>query len=355
MTYQHTKEGRSPGNQPRSPIEGTGKALSRQPDRILAHASKNRKSLHPLQEHIESFQQSNETADLSPHTIEKYRSHLTAFCSWLNTQHIHSLDQITPKVLRQFMLHRKEKGDRPATRRSFTQVLKTFFTFLVDEEIIKENHNPARRLKNPKVPTSPPKWLSDQEVADLLDSFDKDKPHEYRDYVVCLLMLDTGLRAGEVSQIKVSDLDLANSKISVIGNGDRFRFAYFGADMGRVLQDYLDAWHRHLPLRYKAQGSAPLFPVTSNNSRGQAVKRRHITAVVRKKMDQVGIPRCYSSSHRLRHTFGRNLARNGANAFQLKGLLGHATLSMTMRYVRLSEDDLAEAHRKASPVDRLSL
>jgi len=245
------------------------------------------------------------------------------------------------------MLHRKERGDKPATRCSFTQLLKTFFTFLVDEEILREKDNPARRLKNPRVTTPPPSGLTDQELADLLNSFDKAKPSEHRDYIAVLLMLESGLRAGEVSQLKVSDLDFQNSRIAVTGKGNKFRWGYFGQEAGQKLQDYLDGRHQPLP-------SAPLFPVTSNNRRGEAISRRHLTAIVRNKFDQLGIEG-RGSAHRLRHAFGRILGSNGTNAFQLQRLLGHSTITMSMRYVALSEQDIAEAHRKGSPMDRLAL
>jgi len=72
-------------------------------------------------------------------------------------------------------------------------------------------------------------------------------------------------------------------------------------------------------------------------------------------MDEVGIARNNSSAHRLRHTFGYNFAKAGGSVLVLQRLLGHSKLEMTRRYVYLGEEDLQEAYRKASPVDRMAL
>ena len=81
----------------------------------------------------------------------------------------------------------------------------------------------------------------------------------------------------------------------------------------------------------------------------------YLSEIMRKKMDEAGIPRANSSAHRLRHTFAVNFLRGGGGAFHLQRLLGHSTLTMTKRYVMLADEDLAEAHRKASPMDRMIL
>jgi len=317
---------------------------------MLPQSSENCNALHPLKDHIANFQAYNRSRNLSARTIEKYGSHLDIFHSWLAT--LYPPDAaITLQIIRQFVVSRLDKGDRPATVRSFTQVLKTFFNFLVAEGVIAEQDNPVRLLKNPKVPMPQIAPLTADETVKLLSSFDKGKPNEYRDFVACLLILDTGLRVGEVSRLKLSDLDLDKCRIRVTGKGGKFRFAYFGQRMNAVLHEYLNNTRQHLPSRWKGNNSAPLFPVLSNNRLGEAIRRRHLTEVVRQKMDQVGISRCNSSAHRLRHTFATNFLRNQGGLLQLQKLLGHSSLTMTKRYIMFNEDDLAEAHRKASPLD----
>jgi len=101
-------------------------------------------------------------------------------------------------------------------------------------------------------------------------------------------------------------------------------------------------------------GQPTLFPPTKG-AKGSQLHINYLSALIRVKMDEAGIDRMRSSGHRLRHPFATNFVRAGGNVIALQRLLGHSSLAMTRRYITLVESDLAEAARKASPVDRMAL
>jgi site-specific recombinase XerD len=167
-------------------------------------------------------------------------------------------------------------------------------------------------------------------------------------------MLDTGLRVSEVARLKTEDVDFDQRRLKVIGKGNKRRLVYIGGKVSEILRGYLEHCRPYLPQGPTpvANGNGVLFPSAATG--GQFIPTE-ISRIMMRRMDKVGIPRANSSAHRLRHTFAVNFLRGGGGAFQLQRLLGHSTLNMTRRYVMLADEDLAEAHRKASPVDRMVL
>ena len=83
------------------------------------------------------------------------------------------------------------------------------------------------------------------------------------------------------------------------------------------------------------------------------LRRKGFVKGLLKEMDEAGVERCHP--HRFRHTFAIMFLRNGGNSLALQRLLGHSTMEMVRHYVKLSEVDLAQAHRRASPVENLRL
>jgi site-specific recombinase XerD len=246
------------------------------------------------------------------------------------------------------------QGLKPATVKGYFAALGAFYSFLVRDEIMEESANPMRKALPPKVPEPIIEPLSQEQVKGLLAAFNVKRQTGQRNYVMCLLMLDTGLRVSEVASLKTEDVDFDQRRLKVIGKGNKRRLVYIGGKVSEILQGYLEHCRPYLPKgpTSVANGNRVLFP--SATTGGQFIPTE-ISKIMMRRMDKAGIPRAHSSAHRLRHTFAVNFLRGEGNVFCLQRLLGHSTLEMTRRYVRLAEDDLAEAHKKASPVDRMAL
>jgi len=301
-----------------------------------------------LRQQVAAFHAFNQTKGLARRTIEGYDHKLTYSLGWLIDEYGEDT-VITAQHIRNFIVFKRREGRMPNTLRCYVASLGAFYTFLVLDGLIAADENPMKQVPIPRVPASQVEPLTPKQVARFLASFDRSNLMDYRDFVACVLVLDTGLRAGEVVAVTLDELDMERQRIKVMGKGRKRRTVFFGEKVKALLADYLDRCHAWI-----ANGSHALFPPIGNAAHQKGrIDPKTLSAAVRRKFDQVGIPRANSTVHRLRHTMAISFLRNGGGVLQLQRILGHSKLDMTMKYVNFCTDDLSEAHRIASPVDHL--
>lgn len=171
------------------------------------------------------------------------------------------------------------------------------------------------------------------------------RPTATRDLAIVLTLLDTGIRASELCGMKVQDVDMVNRRLRVFGKRDKQRSVAFGKATGRAI------W-RYLVTRDDKQPEDPVF--VSYGEVDEPMTRKAVFLLVRGIGERAGIvPE--ANVHRFRHTFAINFLRNGGNMFALQEMLGHTSLDMVRRYLRIAQADVDDAHRRASPVDRWGL
>lgn len=166
-------------------------------------------------------------------------------------------------------------------------------------------------------------------------------PRADRDTAILLLLLDTGLRIGEFSRLRVGDLSLETGEVHVRPFRDssksKPRTVYMGASTKRTVWKYIAT------RQAKSRPDDPLFDVSASGIR-QTLKHLGEKA----KVSDV-------HPHRFRHTFAITFLRNGGDVFTLQRMLGHSDLSMCRKYLDLAQSDDENAHRRASPVDNWRL
>jgi integrase/recombinase XerD len=167
-------------------------------------------------------------------------------------------------------------------------------------------------------------------------------PYPERNKAIVLLLLDTGLRASEVCNSKIANIDLRNKRMTVIGKGNKQRTVPFSAKTGKRI------W-RYLATRRGYNDRDPLF--ASND--GGAIDRHSLRRFLNRLGQRADVRKVYP--HRFRHTFAINFLRNGGDIYTLQYILGHSTLEMVKRYLKLAEQDTENSHRIASPVANWNL
>jgi integrase/recombinase XerD len=172
------------------------------------------------------------------------------------------------------------------------------------------------------------------------------RPNGLRDVAIVTLLLDTGLRAGELGRLKFGDLNLDHGSVVVTPSGvglkSRPRIVYFGRRCQQALWRYLKSRGTMLP-------TESLFPTSEGRPLTPNALRHLLVHIGR----AAGVPHCHP--HRFRHSAAIMYLRNGGDPWTLQKMLGHSDMTMTKRYLNIVDSDLQAAHRIASPVDRLML
>jgi len=163
-----------------------------------------------------------------------------------------------------------------------------------------------------------------------------------RDYAICLLLLDTGLRATELCDLTWSKMDFDQRRATISGKGDKRRTVYWSADTNRALWAYLNA---SMPCEDLA-GS--VFVAESGGNIGQGITRHGLRSILADVGERAGVAGVHP--HAFRHTFAVLFLLSGGDSRALQDLMGHTSPRMTARYVRFSGADLQEKAREFSPV-----
>lgn len=167
------------------------------------------------------------------------------------------------------------------------------------------------------------------------------RPNGDRDKAIIMILLDTGLRLGELSRLTIGDINLDNGEIYIrphrSGVKGKSRTVYLGARSRQAVWKYIAKRQAQRDL------SQPLIEL-----RGSSI--RLLLSRIGK---NAGVP--HTHPHKFRHTFAITYLRNRGDIFTLQRLLGHSTLDMTKRYLDIVREDLQDAHRYASPVDNWRL
>ncbi|MFN3652559.1 MAG: tyrosine-type recombinase/integrase [Armatimonadota bacterium] len=285
------------------------------------------------------------------------------FCWWLENEEEPplALSTLTPNCIRTFLAYVREPNPngrfgceresakreaRPATVNAYFRALRAFANFCRAEGLLDET--PLKNVKAPRVPVDQVQPLAPDQLQTLVDAARRTQASE-RNVALILLLVDTGMRCSELCGLLVGDADRGTGELTVTGKGNKKRRVYMGTATRRALWRYLETDRRD------AFTDEPLFVSVGGHARGTGMTHTGVHRIIHEagKAGRIQGVRC--SPHTLRHTFAVNFLRGGGNLFELQQLMGHTDLTVLRRYVALADTDLAEAHRAASPVERLKL
>ena len=290
-----------------------------------------------ISESVQDFILDQRCRGNSAKTIEYYDLILRRFGAFADELQLTDVDQISLTVCKQFYLSLTDQGLSSVSIQSYVRGYRAYIQWLYESEYISEDL--CHRFRLPKATRKVIDILTDTEIQRLLASFDTTSYTGLRDYTICALMVDTGLRLNEVVTLQAKHVHLDDGYLIVTGKGDKQRVVPFGSFTGATLRAYVEdkkSWCPPLSAFFVTIDAAP---ITENT----------LKDVFRRLKDRVGIPRLHP--HLLRHTFATKYLSNGGDIYTLQRILGHATLDMVKKYLHLSNQLTIAAYR--SPVDAM--
>jgi len=288
--------------------------------------------------------------NVSAHTLRNYASDLEQFLDFVAPLDLSSGTRNTPPVtqidhltIREWLgqLHTAQKKKASIARK--LAALRTFFQFLVREEIVELN--PAKLVATPRLEKKLPTHLSIEEAIRFIESPDPETDLGKRDRAMLELMYATGVRVAELTTLNVGDVDLHNRLIRVTGKRRKQRIVPFGDPAADAIRGYLQVREKFL---LAAPVSKRDEEVLFLNYQGTRITTRSVGRMVEKYI-RLCAGMHNISPHALRHSFATHLLDSGADLRDIQELLGHARLSTTQIYTHVSMEKLVEVYDKAHP------
>lgn len=279
-----------------------------------------------------------------PATLSAYRRDLERFVEWLADRGATILDATEADVVA-YLRHRQGEGMSPATVARSMVSVRAMFRFLAAEELRLDD--PSSDVGLPRVPRGLPKALSERETTLLLDAVVGDTPAARRDRAILEVLYGTGVRISELVGLSLGDLDLGEAMARVQGKGGKERVV----PLGRYALEALAAWlavegrGAMEPDRWQSRGDSEAVFL---NRRGGRLSRQGGWGVLKKYGALVGLG-ARLSPHTLRHCCATHMLEHGADIRTVQELLGHASITTTQVYTRVSRAQLIRAYQSAHP------
>lgn len=275
---------------------------------------------------------------LAENTLISYKQDLEKFSLYLQKKKINHIDLPENQALN-FVKDESVKGSSFSTQAHLITVLKSFYKYLIAED--KMDFNPISNIASPKKWKTLPKYLTIDQVSELLELPDLGKPLGQRDKAILELMYATGLRISEAITLKKDNLYLEDNFLRVVGKGGKERVIPFGEKAREYLENYLT---NARPLLLKHHLNDFIFL----NRNGEPLSRQGLWKVFKGYARTLGV---YSTltPHTLRHSFATHLLEKGADLRSIQLMLGHSNISTTEIYTYVAKTRIKKVYDQYHP------
>ena len=304
----------------------------------------------------------------SPNTIKEYNYDLVMFLRFIKIHFnltdevdfskipvkdisIETIKKITLNDIHAFLSYMAvELKSKSATRARKASTIRIFFNYLSQKAHLIEI-NPAQNLETPKLDKRLPKYLNLEESQKLLQvTANEDNRNSQRDYAIITLFLNCGMRLSELVGINLQDIDFEESKLNVIGKGNKERTIYLNKACIKALKDYIDVRPKQGVKVDKQNSHKALFL----SERRERISNRTVQYIVDKELRAAGLDTSKYSTHKLRHTAATLMYQYGnVDIRALQELLGHESISTTEIYTHVNNEQVRNAIEK-NPLSNIS-
>ena len=291
---------------------------------------------------IDSFLRDCKARNLSEHTLKFYRDYLVSFESYAKSQSVSSVNEIDPAFIRSYLILFGETHNPGGVNAAYRSI-RAFLYWVEKEEMMAEEwRNPIKKVDPPEVPEQIIEPVLLEEVDSLIATCKGNSFFDRRDKAIIFFLLDTGVRAQEVCDVNLEDVELNSGKVLVRqGKGRKPRYVFTNRTANKALRAYLR-------IRNNYQAKALFVSKTMERLTYDGLRQ-----IIRRRSKLAGL-RNEPTLHDFRRQFALSMLNNGADIFALQRLMGHKDISILRRYLAQSTEDIRVAHDKGSPVENYS-
>lgn len=272
-------------------------------------------------------------------TIVDYKKKLLPFFRYAINAKAERVSDITSTHIRNYLIERQKTKYQSVEERSTSgnyvhgvaRCIRAFFNFCVAEGWLEKS--PMASVKMPRRPKKILDALTVAEIKKIVKGLSSD-----RDKALFFLLLDTGMRAAECTNLRIGDIEMADGRVLIkSGKGEKDRYVYFGAKTARFL--------------LRVMGSRPAQKyVWLSEKTGKPLTLRGLSRAVERMGEAAGV-KCHP--HKIRRTFAITSLRSGMNIYTLARLMGHEDITVLKPYLKILNSDLSAAQSDHGVVDNL--
>ena len=280
--------------------------------------------------------------NFSQHTAKAYYADILAYLIWLDNTECESADY---SKLREYLHYMQIYNYKKTTIARKIASIRTFYKYLHREQ--KVESNPAENIISPKRPRSLPKFLTMEEIEQILSNINIDTPAGFRNRTILELLWASGMRVSELSGLNFGNLNLENNEITVFGKGAKERIILITDRAKTYLENYINTARALVAKGYQLPPVTDDTPVFINKT-GYRLQTKMIRNVINDIVEKIELPK-HVTPHMFRHSFATHLIENGADLRVVQELLGHASISNTQIYTHISMQHMKDVYDKTHP------
>ena len=280
---------------------------------------------------------------LSRNSIDAYARDLSRYGTWLAEEGIDSLGEVERTHVEAFALHLLDENLAPRTRARALVAVRRFHGFALEEGAA--DTDPASDVSPPQEGLRLPKALSLDDIEALLATTGGEEPAQIRAAALLELLYATGARISEAVGVDLDDLDLDTSLVRLYGKGGKERIVPFGSHASTALGAWVSRVRPSMAAKSRASSPAGALFL---NARGTRLSRQTAWQIVKDASELAGLDTVVSP-HTFRHSFATHLLEGGADIRVVQELLGHASVTTTQIYTKVSEETLREVYATSHP------
>lgn len=274
----------------------------------------------------------------SRYTCINYYEDLKEYSEFLDIEHL-KYNEMTYKLCLNYLSYLNENNDSKSTISRKLSSLRTFYKYLVEENIV--NNNPFLLVSSPKKEKKIPKFINYNNLDEIFEIPNLDTSYGQRERVILEILYGSGVRVSELINIKIKDIDFNEKSILIFGKGSKERIVYFGEYAKEIINLYINNGRCELLDSMNSE-----YLIVGKNKSKLTTRRiqQIIDDIIKRSSIKLNI-----TPHMFRHTFATHLLDNGCDLLVVQELLGHESLASTEIYTHVSNEHLRDVFMKCHP------